>query len=616
MLIAGSTAAIALTSIVLLEGPSRMGTRYSAYGPPSGEPSPLVTFDGARYKLTDPPQYSITTTIPESIRGQVQPVIDHVPLESSLRLDSTPDLRGLAQAISLYSEASNLRTHDDKSSIIRAMLRYQRDMFYGENEAAPHQIEELAAWFGIQYVVLHDELDDLGKYPRETWPLVYGEEASETGVMQIRRFEAAPPLASHVRSPRILVIGGDQDAVYDQVFRTFVDIGFGFEQGLVVEGSHKVDDYGLVELLRFDVVLLHGYGYNNRTRAWQLLEQYVGLGGALFVDTGWQFRSPDWEMEEAPELLPFASLIWTDYGTEAEFALAESGLDLSVETELFAPLIWDDGPWGISSPTGDLRTWAQPVLTAGGNPIIVAGDYGYGRVVWSGMNLIGHAHAFENLAEKELLGELIRWLDPPPDTAVLEAPTFERAHPDRIHFTIDEPFSYDTSLLWREAYSPDWRASIDIGGQIQDVPIYSAGPGMMLLILPPSDSPSATVEMSFGFGWRGLAGIGISSLVGVALLASTALGGKLRSSSKGRLEEGKRRAEQPDLQEAAQPSGEESRSGEDAEKTEIEEALRSLNAKPEIDQGEEKAEQRWAEKVLGRQDKAKEESAGNDEEDQ
>jgi hypothetical protein len=590
------TIAIGLGAIVVLEAPARTGTRYSAYGPPMGDPVPLVELEEGRLKLSDPPHFSLTTTIPDSIREHAQQVIDHIPLNSSLRLDNTPSLGGLTQSISLYSDALLLNAYNYQSSIIHAMWGYQQGLFYGSSEAEPHQIDELAKWFGIQYVVLHQTLDDLSKYPLDSWPLIYREETP--GVVEIRRFSEARQLASLVQSPRILVIGGYEDGIYDQVFRTFVDAQVGFEDALLVEGAHDIDDHDLEELLRFDIVLLHGYGYSNAARAWELLQDFVAQGGGLYVDTGWQYRTPDWQMEHAPQVLPAAALEWTSLGTNVDFSLAGPGLGLDADPQAFAPLIWNDGPWGVSVPLSVLRAWAQPVLNAGGTPVVVSGEFGEGRVVWSGMNLIGHASAYDNSAERDFLRQLILWLAPPPAVTEFSDPHVERHHPDRMQIRLDAPIPEGASLLWREAYSPDWHASIDLAGVAHDVAIYPAGPGMMLLTLPASELTGARIEMSFGFGWLGWAGVGLSIAAGAALLVGLVTGGRLPDLPAGRLGR-KRRASQRSAEQPASGALESRQSGEEPP-MDLETALRSLNSRDGARPGADQPEQRWAERVLNR----------------
>src|SRR3989304_1786672 len=72
---------------------------------------------------------------------------------------------------------------------------------------------------------------------------------------------------------------------------------------------------------------------------------------------------------------------------------------------------WGGKAWNLSGTSRDeVRDWGQVVLSFADRPLIVAGEYGEGRVVWSGMNFIGHAQYLGvNQDELQLFGNLIRW---------------------------------------------------------------------------------------------------------------------------------------------------------------------------------------------------------------
>jgi hypothetical protein len=274
----------------------------------------------------------------------------------------------------------------------------------------------------------------------------------------------------------------------------------------------------LEELRRFDSVLLHGYGHKTSDRAWRLLEQYVVEGGALYADTGWQFFTPDWEMLETPSVLPVQSLEWTDLGMAEDFLMRDSAVVGDIQASGLSPLVWGDQPWSVSVSSSGLGVWAQPVLSALGIPVIAAGEYGEGRVLWSGMNLIGHASVYDNPTERELLRRLVEWLAPVPAERELTAPIVQRKNPGYIRFVLPEAPGEGASLLWREAFSPDWHARVELDGRRVGIPIYRAGPGMMLLMLPPIDTPGAVIEMDYSLGFVGAAGLFVSLVTCAALV--------------------------------------------------------------------------------------------------
>jgi hypothetical protein len=255
----------------------------------------------------------------------------------------------------------------------------------------------------------------------------------------------------------------------------------------MVEGDLPVDEYSLDELQRFDAVFLQGYTYNDRARAWNLLERYVRQGGALYVDTGWQWTVPDWESDPAPEVLPVARMTWTDYGTTNDYRLEAPEISGDIDASEFASLTWDGQPWGVSGMSREeVREWGQVVLSAAGNPLIVAGRYGDGRVIWSGMNLVAHAYDKDNQEEVRLLHSLIAWLIADRGSGDY-AITVTREDPDRVEFHASLPATQRTTLYWREAYYPAWHAYlVSTDGNRQRLPIYRGGPRLMLIPIPAS----------------------------------------------------------------------------------------------------------------------------------
>lgn len=483
-------------------------------------PLPIALKDG-KLELLDPPQWVLSEEGDQTNRTDIVAFSQQLGFYSLTRVDVTPDLGGITEALSLYTDASIINIYGFNASLIHAMWAYQATVYYLSHYGSAREVNELAHWFGLQYVVLHKNLSPLERYDPNLWPIVYPQSDDNPTIVQVRRFTEAPEMASLVSRPVVLVIGGYQNGIYEQAFREFVKGALGYESGLAVEGVHNIDDYSLDQLRGFDAVFLHGYGYKDYERAWQLLEEFVASGGALYVDTGWQFFSPDWELEDTPPVLPVHNLEWTHFGIDASFTVEDPSLiGQTVPTEL-PPLIWEGQSWGVSVPSKGLRDWAHPVLSAEGVPVIAAGEYGQGRVVWSGMNLIGHAGTYDSDEERHLLGRLIGWLVGSSFAGEMRSPVVVREDPDHIRFLILDPLPEGTSLLWREAFSPDWRASIAVDGRVTKAPIYRAGPGMMLLQLPQTEAGGAVVTLEYHLGWIGSAGLGISLATAIGLVAGT-----------------------------------------------------------------------------------------------
>ena len=80
---------------------------------------------------------------------------------------------------------------------------------------------------------------------------------------------------------------------------------------LVRSESAYVDDYSADQLSLFPALVLVGYRYHDRNKAFGLLNDYVRAGGSLYIETGWQYVDPDWDLgSPTPSVLPVGELRW------------------------------------------------------------------------------------------------------------------------------------------------------------------------------------------------------------------------------------------------------------------------------------------------------------------
>ena len=159
-----------------------------------------------------------------------------------------------------------------------------------------------------------------------------------------------------------------------------------------------------------------------------------------------------------------------------------------VDTTKFAPLVYYTDPWGVStSEKSDLKSWAKPVLSYQGLPIVVNGKIGQGEIIWSGLNFFNHAKQGSSIYYDEIrfLSNVFSQLTSGLTSKIYHV-DFTRPNPDKIIFTSNEGTESNTFLLWKEAYHPDFRAlyiNKDNSSQ-SDLRVYRAGPGMTLISVP------------------------------------------------------------------------------------------------------------------------------------
>jgi len=425
------------------------------------------------------------------------------------RIDVSPNLGGIMEALPLVSDVSQVNTYFFQGSLFRPWWGYQAGVFYGPI-GGKTELRALARWFGVEYVVISYSEDPVWKYENNNFTEVWHE-----GVIRLLRYDDATGLISVGNQSAVLFIGSEKLNAYEQVFRVLVMSGMDPEDAYLVHGSSYVDDYSLDELKKFDVLVLHGYDYHDSTVAWGLLRNYVADGGRLLIETGWQYTNPDWSNPNIPEPCPVKMTAWTNYGKEWHFSYTNTSIGNQIDFGSFSPPIWGEGPWSFSiSDNQSVRNWAFPVLWNSGRPIIVAGNYGKGRVVWSGMNLIPHANGNENHEECRFFGRLLEWL-------IGRGPVTNFEHnvvrniPEEVAISIVNA-DRRTNVLFREAYFHDWQAYIQKEGVQTPVKIYKAGPDLMLVRVPPEMDPPFNVVFTYKRSiveWGGISITVVSLLV-------------------------------------------------------------------------------------------------------
>ena len=412
---------------------------------------------------------------------EAQALALNLTADRPLRIDISPYRGDLAKDFTTYTDTSNINSYTSQISLNISLWGYLHNVLFQqstpERELGNAQsLNGAANWFGTQYVFLNTDKDWVELYPAAGWELV-----DETGIQQIWYGPDVPDMATATSRPAILVIGKSEEDSYLHIFRLANEGMLPYEDALLVNGQPRLDHYELETLQQFDALILHGYDYKNSRKAWQTISDYVEGGGSVFVDTGWQYQIPEWEIKQAPSVLPVESLTWTNYGMTDNYRVEAVEVAGDIDTSLFDSLVWEGTPWNVSgAQLDDVRDWGTVVLSAEGQPLVVAGKYGAGRVVWSGMNLPAHARENRNQAEVALLHNLISWLTDGKEG--IENPvTIARDHPDRVEFDFGIPTDDISWLYWRESFYPNWRAYLIEEGTRREIEIFRGGAGFMVM---------------------------------------------------------------------------------------------------------------------------------------
>lgn len=349
------------------------------------------------------------------------------------------------------------------------------------------------------------------------------------------REDLVSPILSLTNSPSILFIG---DEPFWEIFiRSLAQLGMTSKDLIPVKGPKLLNRVSLDELEQFDAVMLYGYDYKNHGKTWGAVERYVEKGGRLFVETGAEVKEsasmqlPPPFPKELPSVFPIAKTFRGDLGKEWSVSYADelSGIDFPA----FSPLLYDEDPWNVSySEIEDVDEDADLLLSLADKPILVSWQFGEGNVVWSGLNLPAHMERNRNMAEADLLRDLLELvvLDLDGERAVVSSEAeFISAEKRKV------VGSGAKSVLFKESNFPGWSARLKSDGRREKLKIWRTGlgyPGVMWAKIPDKlQAKPLEVEFVYRgslFMWMQIAS---SSLVGVVLFDSFLFNGRVFGAS-------------------------------------------------------------------------------------
>ena len=315
----------------------------------------------------------------------------------------------------------------------------------------------------------------------------------------------------------ILAVGqlvGTPPHPYNDLFERAAQGMIPFSSGWLIRSrSPYIDDYSASELSGYSALILLAYRYHDPTAAWSLLDGYVRGGGRLFVETGWQYTDPDWNLSSPYAAMPVTTLGWGPLET-ASPPLVEGAPD-----RLFGSLTYQGGGWGASTAAG-VKAGAEPLVQAGGRVAVARWELGRGRVLWSGMNLIAHSEASKSADEDAFLARQFAWLLGPSSTefgASASAVTPQWTGNDEAILPLTASAS-PAGVLFKESEAPGWSAELTWPGGSRSVGIESAEMDFMLVRLD-SIPPGAQLVFRYGPTVRIHVYWTISALVALALLS-------------------------------------------------------------------------------------------------
>jgi hypothetical protein len=367
---------------------------------------------------------------------------------------------------------------------------------------------ELAKIEGIDYVVLTDS--QAAKVGADYQALGWTQVSRQPTVFRNLR---PTGLAQQWQGGNaVLVVGASQTSaadVYNSFFKQATSGALSASNAWLVRApSAYIDDYSDQELAGYSGLVLLGYRYHDQAAAWDKLDRYVQRGGHLFVETGWQYVDPDWDLGTAPAVLPVSQLHWASLDANAP-VLVDGQADPG-----WGSFVYPGGYGASVSPS--VRPGAETLVSAGGKTIAARWSRGKGTVVWSGMNLIFHAAAVQSPSESRFLATQLAWLNPGGDSPQQDlAPRWT----GQAQAVVDmQPAAGPTLVLFKESALPGWTIELQTPGGTRSVDFVSSEMDYVLVRLASVPTGSRLV-FTFGPTPRIYAWWAISALTAAGILA-------------------------------------------------------------------------------------------------
>lgn len=552
-----------LKNVVIIppfEGEGDFSLAYHGYGPlrnwfvvkeidgkptavvsPNRQPQGVPLFKEPKTILSELPEI-ISLTSGESnsaFEENLKAMIRVSGVTAKQRIDTSAMGGTLIGMLNNYSQVGQVQGYAN-TTLIQRMIGWQIDCTFISDTCGSRQVADLNHWFGVsqtwygggELVTVEKDLpkfDDPEIFEAEQ--VYLGNFDAKDNYLKIYRLKEETGLASISNKPTILVIGDNppNNDVFDIVFRGLSKVDFGYKDAWSVKGKRVIDAYKLEELSQFEAIILHGYQYHNRNKAWELLKEYVNGGGKLFVDTGWKYMNSDWGKEEKgqivaipmPEILPVEKTIWGEIRDGWDLELPSHQITEGVGVTDWGEPLWRGRPWGVAVAEKDwLRSGASPLLVNQGKVLAAAWNYGQGKVVWTGFDFWGHLVESRGNDEIEFVRRVMAWLVG--GDYWENFLDFERVTPDliKINFTQGagnnkQSLLLRNKLMFKEVASDNW-AVAEI--EKQKLPVYKAGPGFKMVFLP-AETTSGQIVFSYRRNKTQILGL-ITSILAIVLLIS------------------------------------------------------------------------------------------------
>jgi hypothetical protein len=423
--------------------------------------------------------------------------------QHQLRLATASD--STSNFVNAVSAIPQTRGYQDHGNIaLDYQVWFERNLLGTDGSAEVRRF--MMDWYGVGWVFADEGSGPLSLYRGD--PATFAQlklQHSYTTLATFRVKQPAPILTART-TPTALVIG-DQ-AHYGLVLRALAAAGVASRQLVTVHGPDALDDVDLADLRRFDTVLVYGAQLRSPGDVAHTLKSYVRGGGRLVVDDSELDGVAQQLADTRQNPLPIKAIRRFTVVRTWDWTVGDDVALQGIDTAAFGPPSFaGSGVWAVEA--GTPVSGARALLTSGTHVVSATRNLGAGRVTWSGMALPYHAAVFQSADEGTLLGRLLSAdASPAPDPP--QKATFVNSERREVTAGPDAH-----GVLLKEHLAPDWHATVNG----REVPLWSAGPGLMWVSLPEHHG-DVRVVFAYRLGSVEKTGYGLS---GLALLVTLAL---------------------------------------------------------------------------------------------
>lgn len=286
------------------------------------------------------------------------------------------------------------------------------------------------------------------------------------------------PIVAALNSNRVLFIG--DDVGYENFIRVIAMTNLNSFSLIPIKGPQNINELTDNDLKKFQGIICYRFKGDN----WSKLEDFVKRGGFIFIETAsnQSFSKP------LPGIYPINSL--SSLKVQGPFnARVNEGSEISQDLRIsaFSPLIFEEGPWNLTTTDLlDIRPWAKVIISRDNKILLAKGKLKKGTVVLSGINFFYHIVKYDNYEEAKLFKEIIK---PVVSKYFVPSFTIERNNPRIIHI-IGKDFN---GVYFKENYNPGWKA---ISGD-EKLTVYKAGLDFMYVPLEANSNNQRNVTLVF-----------------------------------------------------------------------------------------------------------------------